>query len=45
VKARLATGPERERLWEAGKAVNPMWAKYQARTQRELPVVILAPVP
>jgi deazaflavin-dependent oxidoreductase (nitroreductase family) len=45
VKAHLATGPERERLWEAGKAVNPMWAKYQTRTQRELPVVVLAPVP
>jgi len=45
VKARLATGPERERLWEAGKAVNPMWAKYQTRTQRELPVVVLAPGP
>ena len=45
VKARLATGPERERLWETGTTVNPMWAKYQTRTQRELPVVVLAPVP
>ena len=43
VKAALATGPERERLWELGKMVNPMWAKYQARTERELPVVILTP--
>lgn len=45
VKATLASGIERERLWEIGKTVNPMWAKYQARTQRELPVVVLTPVP
>ena len=45
VKASLATGPERERLWEIGKTVNPMWAKYQVRTKRELPVVVLTPVP
>lgn len=44
MKATLATGPERERLWEIGKTVNPMWEKYQARTQRELPVVVLTPV-
>lgn len=43
VKATLATGPERERLWELGKTANPMWAKYQVRTERELPVVILTP--
>jgi deazaflavin-dependent oxidoreductase (nitroreductase family) len=45
VRARLATGAERERLWELGKGVNPMWAKYQARTDRELPVVLLTPKP
>ncbi len=43
ITARLARGDERERLWEAGKSVNPMWAKYQTRTERELPVVILTP--
>ena len=43
IKARLATGAERERLWEVGKSVNPMWAKYQTRTARELPVVVLTP--
>ena len=43
VRATLATGPERERLWEIGKTANPMWAKYQVRTERELPVVILTP--
>lgn len=44
VQARLSVGAERERLWELGKGVNPMWAKYQARTERELPVVLLTPV-
>jgi deazaflavin-dependent oxidoreductase (nitroreductase family) len=43
IKARLATGAERERLWETGKSINPMWAKYQTRTARELPVVVLTP--
>jgi deazaflavin-dependent oxidoreductase (nitroreductase family) len=42
--ATLATGPERERLWEIGKTVNPMWSKYQTRTERELPVVVLTPI-
>jgi len=44
VQATLATGAERERLWEVGKTVNPMWSKYQRRTERELPVVVLTPV-
>ena len=44
VKATLATGPARERLWETGMTVNPMWAKYQVRTERELPVVVLTPI-
>ena len=43
-QASLATGAERERLWELGKKVNPMWSKYQERTERELPVVVLTPV-
>lgn len=44
VKATLATGPARECLWKTGMTVNPMWAKYQVRTERELPVVVLTPV-
>lgn len=44
VKATLVTGAERERLWEIGTTVNPMWAKYQTRTERELPVVVLTPL-
>lgn len=43
IVAHLASGEERARLWEAGKGVNPMWAKYQTRTERELPVVVLTP--
>ena len=44
VKARLATGAERERLWEIGTKINPWWAKYQTRTERELPIVVLKPL-
>ena len=43
VKARLAVGDERARLWEVGKGVNPMWQRYQMSTERELPVVVLTP--
>jgi len=43
VRASLASGAERERLWAIGRTVNPMWLKYQARTERELPVVVLTP--
>jgi len=43
-RATLAAGTERERLWELGKDVNPMWSKYQTRTERELPVVVLTPI-
>lgn len=42
-KASLASGANRERLWAIGKTVNPMWSKYQTRTDRELPVVVLTP--
>lgn len=44
VEASLASGPERERLWAIGKDVNPMWAGYQQRTERVLPVVKLTPL-
>lgn len=43
-KAALASGAERDRLWEIGKSVNPMWEQYQSRTKRVLPVVVLTPV-
>ena len=41
--ASLATGAERERLWQIGIRLNPMWAKYQTQTERLLPVVVLTP--
>lgn len=44
IEASLAVGEERDRLWDGGKGVNPMWSKYQAKTERELPVVILTPI-
>ena len=44
IEAHLTTGAERARLWEICKGVNPMWHKYQARTERVLPVVVLRPV-
>ena len=43
VVATPAVDDERERLWELGKGVNPAWAKYQVRTERRLPVVLLTP--
>ncbi|HUS17533.1 MAG TPA: nitroreductase family deazaflavin-dependent oxidoreductase [Chloroflexia bacterium] len=38
-----ATGAPRERLWRAALAIWPAYATYQARTTREIPVVILQP--
>ena len=43
VRASLATGAERDRLWQIGVRINPMWASYQTRTERLLPVVVLTP--
>ena len=44
VKASLARDADRERLWQMGKKANPMWAAYQKRTERVLPVVRLTPI-
>jgi deazaflavin-dependent oxidoreductase (nitroreductase family) len=41
VRARVATGDERTRLWEAQKSEVPQFADYEASTDREIPVVIL----
>jgi deazaflavin-dependent oxidoreductase (nitroreductase family) len=43
-EARLATGAERTRLWKIGIRINPMWARYQAQTERPLPIVVLSPI-
>ena len=41
VRAQLATGAERERLWPELKRRNPAYARYERKTSREIPVVIL----
>ena len=39
--ARTASGEERERLWELMVGVYDPYTDYQARTEREIPVVVL----
>ena len=41
VTARVAEGDERTRIWEAQKAAFPMFAEYEEKTDREIPVIIL----
>ena len=41
VRARVAIGEERERIWERQKAFYPRFAKYEEQTTREIPVVVL----
>jgi deazaflavin-dependent oxidoreductase (nitroreductase family) len=41
VRARVASGDEREALWSAQKADIPTFADYEAKTDREIPVVVL----
>jgi deazaflavin-dependent oxidoreductase (nitroreductase family) len=41
VRADTATGEERERLWSLMTEVWPAYDDYQARTEREIPVVVL----
>lgn len=40
-EARIATGEERERLWPLIVAQNRVYARYQAGTSREIPLVLL----
>jgi deazaflavin-dependent oxidoreductase (nitroreductase family) len=42
VRARTADGEERARLWSLMAEVWPAYDDYQARTDREIPVVVLA---
>lgn len=39
--ARTATGEERARLWQTMAAIYPPYNAYQAKTQREIPVIVL----
>jgi deazaflavin-dependent oxidoreductase (nitroreductase family) len=41
VKARVAEGDERTRIWEKQKTDRPTFADYEGRTTRMIPVVIL----
>lgn len=41
VKARVAEGEERERIWEKQKKDRPAFAAYETKTEREIPVIVL----
>jgi deazaflavin-dependent oxidoreductase (nitroreductase family) len=41
VRARVAEGEERERIWARQKQIMPGFASYENRTTRKIPVVIL----
>ena len=43
VRARVAEGEERERLWKLMNEVWPDYDDYQEKTDREIPVVVLEP--
>ena len=44
VRARVAEGDDRQRLWDNADAVNKgQYAVYQSRTDRTIPVVVLEP--
>lgn len=43
LRARVATGDERERLWSAQKTEFPGFADYERSTTRQIPVVVLEP--
>ncbi len=43
-RARVATADERNRIWEKQKRDYPGFGEYEAKTDREIPVVILDPL-
>jgi deazaflavin-dependent oxidoreductase (nitroreductase family) len=43
VMARVAKGEERDNIWEQQKKEFPGFAEYEAKTSREIPVVVLEP--
>jgi len=43
MRARVAEGDERTRLWEALTAEHSNYAGYQRKTSRQIPVVVLEP--
>lgn len=44
-RARTAEGAERERLWRLMTGIWPAYDAYQQRTERQIPVVVLEPIP
>lgn len=40
-KARVASGDERERLWQAMAEVWPDYDNYKTKTEREIPVIVV----
>ena len=40
VRARVAEGPERQRLFDAQAALMPFFAEYQQQTARQIPVIV-----
>ncbi len=43
VVARVTEGEERAAIWEPWKAEVPVFAEYEQRTDREIPVIVLEP--
>jgi F420H(2)-dependent quinone reductase len=43
VRARQADAAERKRLWPEAVRYNPIWGRYQRRTQRVIPLIVLEP--
>lgn len=43
VRARIAEGAERTELWQGMNAIYPLFERYQARTARQIPIVVLEP--
>ena len=43
VIARIAEGEDRDRLWSRQKELYPGFADYEAKTAREIPVIVLEP--
>ena len=43
-RARVAEGTERERLWKQLAEIYPPYDDYQAKTDRQIPVVVLEPI-
>lgn len=41
VRARVTEGDERERIWSKQKEDFPNFAEYEARTSRQIPVIVL----